>query len=297
MRILIFIALVCAAVQGRGQIYIDSYRFGAGADTLLLDGSNFQNAYAAYSFRKLRTAYAGDCIIVRRSIGSPALDTIGFVDNYLDTTTLKTFCAGVNCFVSTWFDQSGSFNLTQTTDAAQPQIVNNGNLIKRNNNKVELRFDGTNDFLVNTGIVAANPKTIFMPFFKGTLTSNAEAFFDSDITTQAVAYITSISNPTLSIAFGTNQTSTYSVALNDYKLLAIQHNGSSSNAYINNVAIYATNVNFGTNAFNGFRLARDRGASTSYYNGAFQEIIIYNSDKSSDRTAISNNINTFYSIY
>jgi len=288
----------CVAAQGRGQIYINSYAFGAGADTLVLDESKFPNAYASYSFRKLRTAYQGDCIIVRRSSGSPALDTIGFVDNYLDTTTLKTFCAGVNCFVRTWFDQSGSFNLTQTTDASQPQIVNNGNLNKRNNNRVELKFDGTDDFLVNTSIVAGNPKTIFMPIFKNTISSSEEILFDSDITTQATVYKnTSANNHTLNIAFGTNQQSTYNFALNDYKLFVVQHNGASSNAYINNSSIYATNVDFGTNAFNGLRLARSRGAVTLYLNGAFQEVIIYNSDKSSDRTAISNNINSFYSIY
>ena len=42
---------------------------------------------------------------------------------------------------------------------------------------------------------------------------------------------------------------------------------------------------------NGDDTAFDTGA------GLFQEVIIYDSDKSSNRTGIESNINTFYSIY
>ena len=47
---------------------------------------------AAYSTRKLRSAYAGQCMNVRRSSDNATQD-IGFVNNVLDTASLLTFVA------------------------------------------------------------------------------------------------------------------------------------------------------------------------------------------------------------
>jgi hypothetical protein len=130
-RILVIFALLCA-LGASGQLYIDSYRFGAGAPpaTLLLD--DYPNAAAAYSLRKLRTAYTGNCIVVRRSSNNDTL-AIGFSGNYLDTAALKTFCASTDCFVRTWYDQSvNGRNVAQTTNANQPRIVNAGVIERRN---------------------------------------------------------------------------------------------------------------------------------------------------------------------
>jgi hypothetical protein len=78
---------------------------------------------AAYSLRKLRTAYSGAAINVRSSGG--ATQDIGFTAaGDLDTIALKTFVGSGNGFVTTWYDQSGNGrNATQTTAANQPRIV------------------------------------------------------------------------------------------------------------------------------------------------------------------------------
>ena len=89
----------------------------------------YPNAAAAYSLRKLRTAYTGNCIRVRRT-GDNVEQNIGFLNNYLDTAALKTFI-GVTAsgFITTWFDQSGNgINATQTNAANQPNIVSAGSL-------------------------------------------------------------------------------------------------------------------------------------------------------------------------
>lgn len=111
----------------------------------------------AYSLRKLRTAYAGSCLRVRRTTTSPTTttsvdvgfdsnDTISFsspISNQSGTattaTTLGAFAAvGSNpdgiavsqsLFVSTWYDQSGNIRpMLQTTVARQPRLVNSGSL-------------------------------------------------------------------------------------------------------------------------------------------------------------------------
>ena len=94
------------------------------AQSLLLD--LYPNASVAYSLRRLRTAYTGNCIRVRRSNDNTEQD-IGFVNNVLDTASLLSFVGANNGFVTVWYDQSGNANnATQITALQQPQIVAGG---------------------------------------------------------------------------------------------------------------------------------------------------------------------------
>jgi hypothetical protein len=81
----------------------------------VLDSLSVSGA-AAYSLRKLRTAYTGNAIRVRRSSDS-AETNIGFgSDGNLNTTALLAHCGSGDGFVTTWYDQSGNGrNATQTT--------------------------------------------------------------------------------------------------------------------------------------------------------------------------------------
>jgi hypothetical protein len=89
-------------------------------------------ANASFSLRKVRAAYAGSCLRVRRSSDNTETD-IGFNSNgMLDTASLVAFVAGSSGFVKTWYDQSGANNATNATNAAQPRIVNAG-VLETNN--------------------------------------------------------------------------------------------------------------------------------------------------------------------
>lgn len=113
---------------------------------MILDSTT---AAAAYGLRKLRTAYAGNCITVRRSSDNTT-QAIGFSGDDLDTASLLSFCGAGNGFTVTWHDQSGSgFDVTQPTNANQPQIVSGGSLITQGGRPTML-FDST-DFFVATG--------------------------------------------------------------------------------------------------------------------------------------------------
>jgi hypothetical protein len=79
-------------------------------------------AAAAYSTRKLRTAYAGAAINVRRSSDSTAQD-IGFVGNSFDAASFTSFIGGGNGFEAIAYDQSGNANnMAQATAANQCQV-------------------------------------------------------------------------------------------------------------------------------------------------------------------------------
>jgi hypothetical protein len=87
---------------------------------------------AAYGLRKMRTAYAGSAINVRRSSDNTTLDISFDANGNLQIDYLMNFCGASSCYVTTWYDQSGSNNATQATAANQPRIVNAGVLDTKN---------------------------------------------------------------------------------------------------------------------------------------------------------------------
>lgn len=101
-------------------------RVSAGANfTGVLDG--ISNVAAAYSLRKLRSAYAGSAVRVRRSSDSTEQD-IGFAsDGEFDSSAFSSFVGGGTGYVKTWYDQSGNGrDATQSSNARQPRVVLSG---------------------------------------------------------------------------------------------------------------------------------------------------------------------------
>ena len=147
--------------------------FRAAALGGILDQLSVQST-ASYSLRKLRTAYTGSAIRVRRSSDNAELD-IGFTaDDDLDQVTLLNHCGAGNGFVTTWYDQSGNGrNATNTTAGEQPQIVASG-VINSKNGKPTIRNLSTS---TNLQIPTAN-------FFRNVPVNaaNTVAFYPSDTT-------------------------------------------------------------------------------------------------------------------
>jgi hypothetical protein len=86
------------------------------------------SGYAAYALRKLRPAYTGAAIRVRRSSDNAEQD-IGFIGETLDTVALSAFIGLNSGYVKIWYDQSGNGrDLIQATTANQLRIVNAGEI-------------------------------------------------------------------------------------------------------------------------------------------------------------------------
>jgi hypothetical protein len=82
---------------------------GGGGGTPLIDDVG-QDAVIAVSFRKLRSAYTGDCIQVKRTNDNATQD-IGFDANGdLDIAAISSFCGVSDGRVNIWYDQSGNSN-------------------------------------------------------------------------------------------------------------------------------------------------------------------------------------------
>lgn len=92
-----------------------------------LDKSGYNSSYfAAYSFRKLRSAYSGNCCRVRRTSDSVEVD-IGFASSgWVDKASILSHCGSSDGFVVTWYDQSGNnYHMTTSASTQQGQIYSN----------------------------------------------------------------------------------------------------------------------------------------------------------------------------
>lgn len=119
------LSFLIAAVPSQRRAASPAVAAGGGT-TLFLDETGLGSAAAAYSPRKLRAAYAGSALRVRRSSDSTEQD-IGFSGNNLDTAAMESFCGAGDGFVVKWYDQSGNArDVTQSTAGSQPKIVSSG---------------------------------------------------------------------------------------------------------------------------------------------------------------------------
>ena len=224
--------------------------FGGAAANDFLD--QVTDAQAAFSLRKLRAAYSGSAIRVRRSSDNVEQD-IGFASGDLDTSSLSTFIGANSGYVTAWYDQSGNgFNATNPSAVQQPKIVNAGTLIT-SGGKAAIEFAPST---TNSSIRLFVYKVV-----AGATLTNAVA---------------DIAAPRL----------WYSLA-----------NGASSEIGYNNVA--ATVGNAGANAPDGLTIGNIRGLLAANYAwvGTIQEVILYPSNKSADRTTANGLMNTYYGIY
>jgi hypothetical protein len=260
----------------------------------------YPSAAAAYSLRKLRSAYTGSAIQVRRASDNTT-QNIGFVNNELDTSSLTTFCSGTNGFVTTWYDQSGNgYNATQTAAANQPQIVSAGSVITENG-KPAIDFDGINDFLALNTTMANNfsnstNKTLISIYKDNPIVvaRSRALFFGSSFITRVTLLQDSLNLFKGSFnGFGNTVNITFNV--NQQFLTFGEDIGGTQTFYLNSTTSGTNNLG-GTN--NDIDVAEiSNVANEQPFLGNLQEMLLYNSDQSSNRSGIEDNINDFYSIY
>lgn len=241
----------------------------------------YPGAYAASSFRKLRSAYNGNCIQVRRSSDN-TLQDIGFVNNVLDTTALLTFCGAGNGFIRTWYDQTGNLrNQIQTANGNQPQIVNSGSVITVNG-KPAYSLNGTGQFIdASISLTSAN-LSIFQVFKIND--NNFIVNFGGGSTFIMLGLTTS--NVADSIVVNSRFKNNVSLVTSN----AIDVNTN----YGNNTQILSSGFYGAVSLWGGFGFAN----STAYpILGNCQEIIFYSNNQSANNSGINANINSFYTIY
>jgi len=249
---------------------------------LLLD--TYTGAAAAYSLRQLRTAYTGDAIRVRRASDNTEQD-IGFSAGEFDTTSLASFCSGTDGFVKTWYDQSGNTNdATQTSTSNQPKIYDGTTGVTTEDGKPAIEFitasstDLSSGGSLSIGTLFTVTKT--SAGGRSTIVGGAgNVFLRTDGT---VIDLSAVSALELS-----GQT------IGSYNLVYGLYNG--VNSELGNRGGTVATGDAGDGSYADFHIGSKN--NQNFAAGTMQEIIIYTSDESSNRTGIESNINTFYSIF
>ena len=261
---------------------------------LLLDV--YTGASAAYSVRKLRSAYSGFCLRVQRSSDNTTLD-IGFSGNNLDTSAITTFVGGGNGNVTKWYDQSGNGNDLITTGSTN-YIVQSGSL-NTQGTKPCIKLS-TSSFTLTTPVTAIGDFSAAMVqkrrvtgvlgigFGSTTIGPIMNQYLDNNFYFQFGSGILSPANVTGAYVFYTANTA-------NYDLFDVHHEAV-TDGYINENSISQTTTG-------GFFTAASTNITTlgswntTNADGVVQEAILWNSSKRSVKLGIQTNINSYYAIY
>lgn len=309
--------------------YIGFKRF-YGVDIPILD--LFTSAHHAYSLRKLRTAYTGKCLRVRRTTTTPSVTTttvdvdfngngtislnsaITYVSGTATTATnLGQFCASIvngytnpdivntnqNIFVVTWFDQSGnSKNPTQSTAGNQPRLVNAGQL-EVSGSKPAVRFVrslSTRLAIIDTTANINNMSSYFVGAYAVASSVGGVGYSLGDGTNRFYFPVTGSSNVIAAYGASINaitlQTG-FNLNRKIYELISPTIGSTTLiQGWENGVAKGTFSI---VNASTAQILLGNAGGGTNYYDGYIQEVIGWQSNQ--NRLNKENNINGYWAIY
>jgi len=274
------------------------------ATAYLLDETFGSGAEAAYSTRQLRNA-ATECMVIRRASDSTTT-TIGFDGSgNISEADIISFCTGTTCTVYQWLDQSGNGNTaTAAAPANEPTIYTGGALVKENG-KVAVQLDGINDYLnASTSDLFG---TNFALYFVHRVTGGSARKFLIETTSTG----SSVYNPSLEYSesalpskirtfSGSAATTTVNIESSiqfdsSRRIVTVNKNGTT------NLELFADGSSLGTatppnvTGMNGFNLGSYRDGNARYFGGTFQEVILYDADKSgTDQTSIEENIGDYF---
>jgi len=269
----------------------------------------YPNATAAYSLRKLRSAYTGSAIRVRRSSDNTEQD-IGFSGSGgLDTSSLTSFCGSGNGFVTTWYDQSGNArNATQSTAGNQPQIVNNGTIYFLNGkpaiffnnsgsvNTIRL-ITGTQLSLFNVGSIYSVNSYIDGNSFRVVYSNGYQAsagIWAGIVATSSRQLQLWTSNQQLQGNTGSFSFNTQ--ILQSYFFESGANNG--NKIYINNILdVQATKTYTIATPLTQGAIGRDELNESFALYGSMNEIVFYGEKTNINNSGINTNINSYYGIY
>jgi hypothetical protein len=284
--------------------------YGISFNTPLLD--SFSGAGAAYSVRKLRTAYSGNCMRIREDSGNTETD-IGFDGKGdLDTAAIASHCGSANGYVVTWFDQvgAGSVNVTQGTAGAYQPKIYDGSAVLSDNGKPCVEFDGIDDVLSTPNIAfSGTSQSMFV-------VNNADA--SSGTPFRAMVSIGPAGGYKMrNLTHGPdiqleviNNSITWPGSPGSQNLIELIPDGGATtildyDLYQNGSLLTPTNTIQTQNLQScaggliklGYNWPTTPGSSQYHFDGKLQEVILYNNDQSSNRTGIESNINAYFSIY
>lgn len=265
-----------------------------------------------FSLRRLNTNYTGAAI---RVINDSSVEAdIGFVEEALDTSALLAHCGSGDGYITVWYDQSQAGGTGSGNDATygnpyftpvnRPKIVSAGSVLTENGKPCifvedssmqlasQVDFPNTNGTLVayvsSKNASADNNSGMILGDYQGTGSQQNRIW-------EHGAYIEGrVYGASLNYTFASPEDG--AIAGSGQHVVMFYRNPSANWYMDKNSVTSAQNLNRNYNfsietLFNGHN-----SIAYSYY-GNVQEIIAFDSGKSTERADIKSNINAYYSIY
>jgi archaellum component FlaF (FlaF/FlaG flagellin family) len=203
-------------------------------------------------------------------------------------TGIPAYDNTVDGFVETWYDQSGNGNdATQSVAASQPKIVDGGSLVTGG-----INFDGVNDALESLfNLAATQPIT----FFTVATQQVASSYLSINGGTSNLSLITSAGG-NVALNGGTPLIST-GVVNGVEKLVSSVADGVSSEIFIDGSSDTVGGAGLGPTGSAGRLKIGNIYGLNRFADAEINEVIIYDSDQSANRSGIETNINAHYDIY
>lgn len=280
---------------------VRNFNVAAASTVYILD--NYPNAAIGLSLDQSSASYTGSSIRVRRSSDNTE-QNIGFVDGLLDQSALLSFVGSGNGFVTTWYDQSGNgLNVSQSGAANQPQIVTSG-AINLENGKPCITYNGSQYFDGGDILkVVSNPLISFTVARVDPSTTNFGAIYSkTKYSASNDRYAMYKSGGDITCMVGGLNSSILNSEAQSILTQEFVPNGQFT-VYNNNVADTSVAAG-GAIGFSSYKFLVGAYANPSgttppqaYLKGTMQNLIIYLSDVSAQRSAITEELNSKYSTY
>ena len=259
--------------------------------TYLLDD---YSATAAYSLRQLKTGVS-NVVRVRRSSDNAEQD---FNATEVTDGTLTTFTGANDGFVTTIYDQVGSNDLVKAAATAQPKLVSSGTLNTDSNGNPYCYFDGTGDELISGQVIDGTESDIWT--FATFSSSQAQFYIDVDSTGRLGAESdTSLNREQMRVRVNAVEYDTFDGSQSTgAKLMTLKYDrGTELRLYLNGTSELSdgTLTNNDITITNGY-MWLGRRVNGNYETSEFQELILFNTDQSTNKTAIETEISTHYSL-
>jgi len=192
---------------------------------------------------------------------------------------------------------------TQATAAAQPKLITAG-VTELENGKPALSFDGVDDELSadsNVFAASAYPSTKVCVYNSASVSTGVVSLSkDGDAATYSTLLQTNSTRANNTSRGLSGTSSVLGVANTDEQHIAFGFDASATdhNISVDGAAVVSDSTDTGEVAgVDKFLIGNWRNPSPAYHEGKIQEVIIYASDQSANRTILETNINDHYGIY
>jgi hypothetical protein len=289
------------------KIVISNYLGSSGF--LSGDANGFDGTSVVYSLRRVNHIYGGAAIRVVNDSDVEA--DIGFDSNHeLDTTALLSHCGSGDGYLVKWYDQAKGGSTGDGNDATwdsstsyssrKPQIVSAGSVITDNGKPCLETIDA--GMVMDEQFSASNEYDLFFVAQKTLNNNNHGMIWGTQTGNDCRVWLTDYrmnlevnNGENNSDGFGDAGANTFWYQMGQF-IFNVRRDSSDVNTAQRNDVVGDTNYTR-NGAMKTDRILNAWNNIQYSFAGNVQEIIMLDGDKSSERSSILSNLNTYYSVY